>query len=303
MAEANSFEVSPGGGDPFVQLLAQVREAAEGEFEVLGEMGRSKSGNVVYLARELATAHLVAMKLSRALGDGGDEFSLEVVKTLDGKVPGLESKCPECKVVLPDWDRFCLKCGADLTGFSPGADESAQLLESVKEATAGEYDIIGKMDRSDGGAVYFARELKRDKLVALRLRKEASSEPGQAAYSIGETNVFRPLAVELGATQLAPAGFAFEPGPIAEPQPPAPPPPEPRRPTPARRVPTRLIGAGVGAVVLALMAYFAVKGDDAPTVRPQPVAVAPTAVPLPPVPPPPTPEPPAPSVTEPILGC
>ncbi len=69
MAEgSNSFEVSPGGGDPYEQLLAQVRAAAEGEYTILGEMGRSKSGNVVYLAREIATEHLVAMKLSRLGG-------------------------------------------------------------------------------------------------------------------------------------------------------------------------------------------------------------------------------------------
>ena len=216
MAEGNNvFGVSPDGGDPYEQLLAQVRAAAEGEYDVLGEMGRSKSGNVVYLAREGATEHLVAMKLSRVRGAGGDEFSLEVVKTLDGTMPGLESKCPECKAILPDWDRFCLNCGADLAGTdpAPGANEATQMLEAVKEATAGEYDILGKMDRANGGPVYFARELKRDKLVALRLRQEAGSEPGQAAYSIGETAVFRPLAAELGATQVAPSGQSLRPPP------------------------------------------------------------------------------------------
>ncbi|MDX2057423.1 MAG: hypothetical protein SFV24_06445, partial [Gemmatimonadales bacterium] len=98
MAEGStSFNVSP-GGDPFDQLMAQVRQAAEGAYDVLGELGRSRSGNVVYLARELESGHLVAMKLTRTQGD---EFTLEVVKTLDGAVPGLENKCPECRSVLP----------------------------------------------------------------------------------------------------------------------------------------------------------------------------------------------------------
>lgn len=37
------FNVAPGGGDPFEQLLEQVRLAAEGAYDILGEMGRSKS--------------------------------------------------------------------------------------------------------------------------------------------------------------------------------------------------------------------------------------------------------------------
>ncbi len=285
MAEgSNSFEVSPGGGDPYEQLLAQVRAAAEGEYTILGEMGRSKSGNVVYLAREIATEHLVAMKLSRL---GGEEFSLEVVKTLDGTIPGLESKCPECKAVLPDLDRFCIKCGADLTGVgvSPGADDATQMLEAVKAATAGEYEIVGKMDRADGGAVYFARDLSRDKLVALRLRQEASSDPGQVAYSIGETNVFRPLAAELGATQVAPASFQFEakpPAPAAPAKRPSQSVPAPSGPRPVRRVPTRLIGGGIGAVLLVVVAYFAFRGGDEVTpVTPEPVAVVPPSTPPP----------------------
>ncbi len=285
MAEgSNSFEVSPGGGDPYEQLLAQVRAAAEGEYTILGEMGRSKSGNVVYLAREITTEHLVAMKLSRL---GGEEFSLEVVKTLDGTVPGLESKCPECKAVLPDLDRFCIKCGADLTGVgvSPGADDAAQMLEAVKAATAGEYEIVGKMDRSDGGAVYFARDLTRDKLVALRLRQEASGDPGQVAYSIGETNVFRPLAAELGATQVAPASFQFEAKPPAAAAPPSRPSqavPAPSGARPARRVPTRLIGGVIGALVLVVVAYFAFQGgDEATPVATEPVVVVPPSTPAP----------------------
>src|SRR5258708_9153103 len=102
-------------------------------------MGRSKSGNVVYLARELESGRVVAMKLARTAGAADGDFNLEVVQTLDGSMPGLENKCPECKALLPDWDRFCFRCGADLSGSgaTPGATESTQLLEAVKEATAG----------------------------------------------------------------------------------------------------------------------------------------------------------------------
>jgi TPR repeat protein len=285
------------GGDPYDQLLAQVREAATGVYDVLGEMGRSKSGNVVYLARELESGHLVAMKLSRTVGASEGEFNHEVVKTLDGSMPGLENKCPECKALLPDWDRFCFRCGADLSGSgaTPGAAESNQLLEAVKEATAGEYDILGKMDRTDGrGVVFFARDLKRGKLVALRLKQDQSADPNQAAYSIGETQVFRPLAAELGATQVASAYSAPPPVlPKAEPvpapriepplaPPPAVPPPSGGRvPASGKKPPVKAIAGIGGALLVVLIGYFAFRN---PNPSPPP-AVVQTPPPAPPPPP------------------
>lgn len=300
MAEGStSFNVSP-GGDPFDQLMAQVRQAAEGAYDVLGEMGRSRGGNVVYLARELESGHLVAMKLTRTQGD---EFTLEVVKTLDGAVPGLENKCPECRSVLPDLDRFCFRCGADLSAvsFIPGAEEANQLLDAVRQATEGEYDILGKMDRVDGGPVFFARDLARGKLVALRLKKDESADPSQAAYSIGETQVFRPLAAELGATQVAPAGYGlFDPTPAATPAPPAAPPEfstpasEPPAEVPpvvgsgpdgtgGRRFPVKLIGGVAAVALIVVVAVLAFGGDEGGTIP------APAPVPVQPPPPPPQP--------------
>ena len=288
------------GGDPYDQLLVQVRQAAEGVYDVLGEMGRSKTGNVVYLAKELETGSLVAMKLSRAkTGQPEQDFTLEVVKTLDGAVPGLENKCPECKALLPDWDRFCFRCGADLSGVghAPSQDEAAQLLEAVRQATVGEYDILGKMDRADGGgAVYFARDLKRGKLVALRLKQDQSGDPGQAAYSIGETQVFRPLAAELGATQVASAYNAPFPEPAPPPVAPAPVAPllpsvQPEAPRAAgpKRPPTKLIAGGVGALLVVVIAYFAFRSPGAEAVAPVPTPAPAAPAPIPPPPPPPPP--------------
>ena len=291
--KTTTLSLTPDDGDPFVRLLAQVRSAAEGAYEILGEIGRSKSGNVVYLAKELESGNLVAMKLSRVAGAAAEEFNLEVVDTLDQAVPGLESKCPDCGTVLPDWEQFCLRCGADLarTGFSGDVAARAQLLEGVRSATAGEYDVVGTMDRADGaGPVFFARDLKRDKLVALRLKLDPSAPPGQPAYSIGETQVFRPMVAELGKTQVATAMY----------QPPEPPPPSPLRPDPApvatarvpepalrRRFPIRLIGGAVAVLFFGTIGYFAFRSTDE---LPPPVpVVAPEPAPVPPAPPPPPP--------------
>ena len=293
------YNLAPGGGDPYDQLLEQVKRAASGVYDILGEMGRSKSGNVVYLAREVATAHLVAMKLSRAAG--ASEYGLEVVRTLDDSVPGLENQCPQCKALLTDWGKFCTRCGADLSavGVNPSSGEAAQLLDAVKQATAGVYEILGRMDRAESkGVVFFARDLKRGKVVALRLQRDAGGDPNQAAYSLGETQVFRPLAAELGATQVG----SYSPPPAAPPPAPAPSPIIAPAPTPAaasgppaRRRPTMAIVGGAGVLLLAIIAFFAFRGPSTPTVPPP---AAPQAAPEPPPPPAPENPPPPPPAAE-----
>jgi len=258
-----------GAGDPFDELLQQVRGAAEGVYDILGEMGRSQSGNVVYLARELDTQHLVALKLTRT---ANNEYALEVLRTLDSNVPGLESSCPECNAVLPDWDRFCFQCGADLSRSTAtvSPDEADQLLEAVREATADEYDILGQMDRAGGGGlVFFARDRQRDKLVALRLKRDEGAD--EVAYSIGETQVLRPLAAELGRTQVL---GAMGPPSVRQPAPPPPPPvsaapsvpvepsPSPARPAggPRSGPPLKLILGGAGVLALVLVGWLVFGG-------------------------------------------
>lgn len=291
IGDGGPTQFSVGGSDPFNQLLEQVRGAAEGVYDILGEMGRSRSGNVVYLARELESAHLVALKLTRS--GGTNEYALEVVRTLDSAVPGLESSCPECKAVLPDWDRFCFQCGADLsTGGAPSVEETGALLDAVKEATAGAYEILGQMTRADGGGpVFFARDTQRGgKLVALRLRRDTAAPAGQEAYSIGETQVLRPLAAELGQTQVLgasallpqaavrpPVARAAGSGPTPAAAPAAP--PEPARTARAatggrapwfRRVPPRVLWGAVGGLGVLVVAALALSGGEEVPVPPPP---------------------------------
>jgi TPR repeat protein len=186
------------GGDD--DLLRAVKEAAAAEYDILGEMGRGERGSVVYLSRERASQKLVALKLRP---DGG-EYELSVLRELDASVPAMGNKCPSCKVDLVGWGRFCSHCGKDLSGTRSGEASREELLKAVQGAAEGEYEVLGEMQRSEGGGVvYFARELKSGRLVALRLTREQESD-GSESYALGVTQVIKPLVASLGATYASP---------------------------------------------------------------------------------------------------
>ncbi|MEO7038578.1 MAG: PEGA domain-containing protein [Gemmatimonadaceae bacterium] len=191
---------SPGGQGGDDELLRAVKDAAAAEYEILGEMGRGERGSVVYLARERVSKKLAALKLR----PDGAEFELSVVRELDASVPAMGNKCPSCKVDLVGWGRFCSNCGKDLSGTRSGEASQEELLKAVQSAAEGEYEVLGEMQRSEGGGVvYFARELKSGRLVALRLTREQESD-GSESYALGVTQVIKPLVASLGATYASP---------------------------------------------------------------------------------------------------
>lgn len=281
--------------DPFMQA---VREAAAGDFDVLGEIGRGNDGTIVYLARDVQSKRLVALKLQRD-PSLADEFSLEMIKHLEGTMPGLESRCSSCGKSLTGWARFCTFCGADLSGAptAPDAAERQSLLSAVKEAVAGEYEVLGEMDRREGGgAVYFARDLKLGKIVALRLTRE--NVGGQDSYSLGLTMAMKPLAASLGVKPLATQVLQKQsaPPPKAAPPPPraaAPPPPPPLPhaaggPPPlahaAGKPNIKLIAGIVGALLVILMIVLLTlpsdSGEAAPPTATAPPTTQPTTPPV-----------------------
>ena len=191
---------SPGGQGGDDELLRAVKEAAAAEYEILGEMGRGERGSVVYLSRERASQKLVALKLR----PDGSEFELSVLRVLDASVPAMGNRCPSCKADLVGWGRFCSHCGKDLSGTRSGEASPEELLKAVQGAAEGEYEVLGEMERSEGGGVvYFARELKSGRLVALRLTREQESD-GSESYALGVTQVIKPLVASLGATYASP---------------------------------------------------------------------------------------------------
>lgn len=182
------------------ELLRAVKDAAASEFDILGEMGRGERGSVVYLSRERATQKLVALKLR----PDGSEFELSVLRELDAILPVAPHNCPACGVDLVGGGRFCSNCGKDLSASGPGAESREQALEAVRRAAEGEYEVLGEMERSEGGGpVYFARSLSSGRLVALSLTREMESD-GSASYSLDVTHVIKPLVASLGAIYPSP---------------------------------------------------------------------------------------------------
>ena len=173
-------------GAPRDELIEAVRETASNDFEVFGEISRSPDGTVAYLARDHHDKRLVALRLTRG---PGNEYLLELAKHLDGTVPVPGTGCPRCGTPLRSWGRFCTQCGLDMwTGPALGHGQSKEaVLEAVKQATAGKFEILGEMSRAEGaGSVYFARDIATGKIETLRLRQEQDKN-----YSIGMTSVLQ----------------------------------------------------------------------------------------------------------------
>src|SRR5687767_4514020 len=80
------------------RFLRAVQKAVAGEYEILGELGRGRKGTIVYLSREIATSHLVALRFTP--GDGtaqaAGEMWLDVLRRLDDSVPAAGAPCPRC---------------------------------------------------------------------------------------------------------------------------------------------------------------------------------------------------------------
>jgi TPR repeat protein len=212
-----------GSGDHNDELLRAVRDAAAGSHEVLGEMGRDAGGRVIYLARDLKSAGLVALRLD---GKDGD-YVLDVARTLDATVGrAISADCGRCGAPLVGWGKFCPQCGADVAHAVTESGSRQELLDAVRAAARDEFEILGEMDRAEGGGVvYFARDLASGKVVTLRLRKEQDAGPATDSYSLGETQVLRPLVNAIGAAAPVPPATAPAAAPVTAPSdrvPPAP---------------------------------------------------------------------------------
>src|SRR5262249_61160283 len=102
-----------------------------------------------------------------------------VWRELDEALPGPKSWCPCCGEQADGWTRLCA-CGADLSGMGPGnQDSSDRLLEHARQATAGEFELLGTLPfAGNGGLAYFARQVEGRAIVVLRMHADGLFDDG-----------------------------------------------------------------------------------------------------------------------------
>ncbi len=83
--------------------------------------------------------------------------------------------CPVCSSAVPAGDRFCGTCGNPITGSALLSGEEArfdpwvELLQKLRGATLGEYEIKGELGRGGMAAVFLAHDLQLNRRVAIKV--------------------------------------------------------------------------------------------------------------------------------------
>jgi serine/threonine-protein kinase len=83
--------------------------------------------------------------------------------------------CPGCGSPVPAGDRFCGTCGNPITGSALISGEGArfdpwlELLQKLRSATLGEYEIKGELGRGGMAAVFLAHDLQLNRRVAIKV--------------------------------------------------------------------------------------------------------------------------------------
>jgi hypothetical protein len=212
---------TPPQRDPALDAAtAEVGRLAEGRFDVLGPLGRDAHEAYAFLARPgRGGERLVVLKAVAP-----DPFlppELAVIEELDQSVPPPAGSCAVCQTPFRSWARSCPDCGTDLAGAPLDSREALTRLRSAVRTAASGYEVLGDMQRADGGGVvFFARELPAGQIVALRLdQQEASGE--RPRYTVAATRMMRPKMM-YGAVGGDPAGraepWAHPPTPAPAPQ-------------------------------------------------------------------------------------
>jgi hypothetical protein len=203
--------------------------ALVGEYEILTRLGFGRGDAPVYLAREIATDTLVALRLPPlTFGDDAQEYGLEIVRQLDSSLPEIETRCSHCGTTLRQWSRFCSNCGRDISGIAPSTTgQTRETLRAVaREAAADRYEVLGEMSRAEGGGlVYFARELETGKILGLQIEPgpESTLTMTETQFeSLGDTLKIEQPRRPIGATDTGrrlsiPRGIEHQPPPPAKP--------------------------------------------------------------------------------------
>src|SRR5581483_4786715 len=91
-------------------------------------------------------------------------------------MPPVSVVCSGCGASVPAGDRFCGSCGNPSTGSAILSGEAAaafdpwtELLQKLRQATLGEYEIKGELGRGGMAAVFLAHDLHLNRKVAIKV--------------------------------------------------------------------------------------------------------------------------------------
>jgi eukaryotic-like serine/threonine-protein kinase len=129
--------------------------------------------------------------------------------------------CPRCGEAVGPADRFCARCGSDVSGVhgdvvteivrgpaNKTVDQQRALLETLRQATLGDYEVRAEVGRGGMATVFLAHDLALDRKVAIKVMAPALlSDPGFAerfkreartAASLSHPNIIPIYAVKEG---------------------------------------------------------------------------------------------------------
>ncbi|HXI65761.1 MAG TPA: protein kinase [Gemmatimonadales bacterium] len=129
--------------------------------------------------------------------------------------------CPRCGEAVGPADRFCARCGSDVSGVHGDVatevvrgpaiktvDQQRALLETLRQATLGDYEVRAEVGRGGMATVFLAHDVALDRKVAIKVMAPALlSDPGFAerfkreartAASLSHPNIIPIYAVKEG---------------------------------------------------------------------------------------------------------
>jgi hypothetical protein len=179
-----------------VDLLGWVREAAAGEYEVLGEMGRA-DGARIYLAREQAGSRplLLALRPAGSAADGSEQLTLEPYAALEPPEVPAGAGCPACGHLDPRGGRFCPACGGPVAEAARHAIRARARLAEAVHAQLPDHELIAATPWHED-TLFLARSAA-GSLVGMRLSASPAAD-GAEEYDLEMLPALQPVLAELG---------------------------------------------------------------------------------------------------------
>ena len=99
----------------------------------------------------------------------GQTLRFRITRPSVGCIMSVALACPTCHATILADDKFCAGCGARLSDIGTPAPVGDPLLQKLRGATLGYYDIHSELGRGGMAAVYLAYDLRLQRKVAIKV--------------------------------------------------------------------------------------------------------------------------------------